>query len=511
MSATKSINHQSTTTNPRSHAMTSTTSTPTNPEDPRASADRRRWKTLAVLCLSLLITVLDTTVVNVALPTLDRTLHASSSGLEWIVDAYTLVFAGLLMLGGALGDRYGRHRALPAGLLIFGAGSVIAASAGSVSQLIVARAVMGAGAALVMPATLSILTGVFTDPAERAKAIGIWSAVSGLGVAVGPTLGGLLLEHFAWSSIFLINIPVVVVALIAGRRLVPASRAPKAPRIDITGASLSVAGLSALTYTLIQAPSNGWTSSSTILTGVLAAWPARRLRHPADPPQRPADRSAPVREPAVLRRLRGRDGAVLRPHRRHVRADPDLPVRARLLTTGRRPARPGAGADGRDRGPDRSEDRRSTGTEAPDHDRAAAGDRWPVPVRHRQSERRVPALHDRDDVRRSRDRPVDGARDALDHELRPARQSRRRLRDQRHHPQPRRRPGRRDRRQRRRHQLQDRAHTGHHPPRADTSRRSSVNRSDSRPRSASTSQAASATRSSSAHTTPSCTPPTRAS
>jgi len=269
MSATKSINHQPTTTNPRSHAMTSTTST--HPEDPRASADRRRWKTLAVLCLSLLITVLDTTVVNVALPTLDRTLHASSSGLEWIVDAYTLVFAGLLMLGGALGDRYGRHRALPAGLLIFGAGSVIAALAGSVSQLIVARAVMGAGAALVMPATLSILTGVFTDPAERAKAIGIWSGVSGLGVAVGPTLGGLLLEHFAWSSIFLINIPVVVVALIAGRRLVPASRAPKAPRIDITGASLSVAGLSALTYTLIQAPSNGWTSSSTILTGVLAA------------------------------------------------------------------------------------------------------------------------------------------------------------------------------------------------------------------------------------------------
>ena len=269
MSATKSINHQSTTTNPRSQAMTSTTST--HPEVPRASADRRRWKTLAVLCLSLLITVLDTTVVNVALPTLDRTLHASSSGLEWIVDAYTLVFAGLLMLGGALGDRYGRHRALPAGLLIFGAGSVIAASAGSVSQLIVARAAMGAGAALVMPATLSILTGVFTDPAERAKAIGIWSGVSGLGVAVGPTLGGLLLEHFAWSSIFLINIPVVVVALIAGRRLVPASRAPKAPRIDITGASLSVAGLSALTYTLIQAPSNGWTSSSTLLTGVLAA------------------------------------------------------------------------------------------------------------------------------------------------------------------------------------------------------------------------------------------------
>jgi EmrB/QacA subfamily drug resistance transporter len=256
--------------------MSSTTTTTTT-SDPDAGAhhesrdDRRRWWTLAVLCLSLLITVLDTTVVNVALPTLDRTLHASSSGLEWIVDAYTLVFAGLLMLGGALGDRYGRHRALPAGLVLFGAGSVLAALAGSVSELIAARAVMGAGGALVMPATLSILTSVFTNPAERAKAIGIWSGVSGLGVAVGPTLGGLLLEHFSWSSIFLINIPVVAVALIAGRRLVPASRAPKPPQIDLTGATLSVAGLSALTYTLIQAPSNGWTSPATILTGVLAA------------------------------------------------------------------------------------------------------------------------------------------------------------------------------------------------------------------------------------------------
>ncbi len=287
MSAAQSISHQPTTTNPRSHAMTFNTSTPTNPDAPEASADRRRWKTLAVLCLSLLMTVLDTTVVNVALPTLDRTLHSSSSGLEWIVDAYTLVFAGLLMLGGALGDRYGRHRALPTGLVIFGAGSVIAALAGSVSQLIVARAVMGAGAALVMPATLSILTGVFTDPAERAKAIGIWSGVSGLGVAVGPTLGGLLLEHFAWSSIFVINIPVVVVAMIAGRRWVPASRAPKAPRIDLTGATLSVAGLFALTYTLIQAPSNGWTSPNTILTGALAAcllvaFAAQQIRR-ADP------------------------------------------------------------------------------------------------------------------------------------------------------------------------------------------------------------------------------------
>jgi EmrB/QacA subfamily drug resistance transporter len=232
-----------------------------------AEADRRRWLTLAILCLSLLMTVLDTTVVNVALPTLDRQLHASASGLEWIVDAYTLLFAGLLLLSGAIGDRYGRHLTLRAGLLVFGGGSVAAAFSSTASELISARAVMGVGAALVMPATLSILSGVFPDPGERAKAIGIWSAVSGLGVAIGPTLGGVLLEHFSWSSIFVINLPVIAIALIAGRKLIPVSRAPRLVRLDIAGAGLSVAGLSVLTYTLIQAPDNGWTSTATLATG----------------------------------------------------------------------------------------------------------------------------------------------------------------------------------------------------------------------------------------------------
>ena len=237
---------------------------------PVSAGDRRRWWTLAVLCLSLLMTVLDTTVVNVALPTLSRELHASSSALEWIVDSYTLLFAGLLLLGGAIGDRYGRHLTLPAGLVVFGAGSVAAAVSSSAAELIAARAVMGAGAALVMPATLSILSGVFPNTTERAKAIGIWSAVSGLGIAIGPTLGGLLLEHFAWSSIFLVNLPVIAVALIAGRKLIPASRAPRPPRLDAPGAALSVAGLSALTYTLIQAPDNGWTSTATLATSAVS-------------------------------------------------------------------------------------------------------------------------------------------------------------------------------------------------------------------------------------------------
>jgi EmrB/QacA subfamily drug resistance transporter len=237
---------------------------------PPPAADPRRWWTLAVLCLSLLMTVLDTTVVNVALPTLARELRASASGLEWIVDSYTLPFAGLLLVSGALGDRFGRHRALPAGLLVFAAGSVLAALSATAGQLIAARAVMGTGAALVMPATLSILSGVFPNPAERAKAIGIWSAVSGLGVAVGPTLGGLLLEHLSWSSIFLLNLPLVVVALVAGRRLIPVSRSPLPPRLDLAGSALSVAGLSALTYTLIQAPDNGWTSAATLVAGAFS-------------------------------------------------------------------------------------------------------------------------------------------------------------------------------------------------------------------------------------------------
>jgi EmrB/QacA subfamily drug resistance transporter len=268
--------------------MSSTTTTTTN-SDPGTGAhhesrdDRRRWWMLAVLCLSLLMTVLDTTVVNVALPTLSRELHAGSSGLEWIVDSYTLLFAGLLLLGGAIGDRYGRHLTLPAGLVVFGAGSVAAAVSSSAGELIAARAVMGTGAALVMPATLSILSGVFPSPAERAKAIGIWSAVSGLGIAAGPTLGGLLLEHFTWSSIFLINLPVIAIALIAGRALIPASRAPRPPRLDLRGAALSVAGLGALTYTLIEAPSNAWTSSTTMATGavsliLLAAFALVQLR-----------------------------------------------------------------------------------------------------------------------------------------------------------------------------------------------------------------------------------------
>jgi EmrB/QacA subfamily drug resistance transporter len=247
----------------------------------------RRWWTLAVLCLSLLVIVVDNTIVNVALPTLVRQLHATTTQLQWVVDAYTLALAGLLLTLGSLGDRLGRHRTLAGGLVVFGIGSILAASSANAGQLIACRALMGIGAAAVMPATLSILTNVFRDPSERARAIALWSAVAGLGIAIGPTAGGWLLEHFSWGSIFVVNVPIVVIALIGGRLVVPPSRDAHPGALDPIGAGLSVAGLVALIYAIIEAPNAGWLSGQTIglaLFGlaVMAAWVGWELRsaHP---------------------------------------------------------------------------------------------------------------------------------------------------------------------------------------------------------------------------------------
>src|SRR5215813_9508456 len=226
----------------------------------------RRWWTLVVLCLSVFLVVVDNTIVNTALPTLAEDLNAGTSQLQWIVDAYTLAVAGLLLIGGALGDRYGRHRLLAGGLAVLGIGAAFAGLATNATELIAMRALMGVGAAAIMPATLSILTDVFQNPGERVKAIGIWSGISGLGVAVGPTISGWLLEHFDWGSVFLVHVPIVIVALIAGRALVPASRAGRTPRLDAVGAILSLGGLVALTYGLIEAPARCWLSPTTIAT-----------------------------------------------------------------------------------------------------------------------------------------------------------------------------------------------------------------------------------------------------
>jgi DHA2 family multidrug resistance protein-like MFS transporter len=252
---------------------------------PQAQPDRRRWWILAVLCLSVLLTVVDNTIVNVALPTMSRQLSASTQDLQWIVDAYTLVFAGLLLVGGNLGDRLGRRRVLQAGLALFAVTSVGAALARNTGELIAGRAAMGVAAALIYPATLALLTSTFTVARERATAIGIWSGVSGLAVAIGPVSGGLLLRHFSWSSVFYINVPIVVIALIAGMRLLPETRDPHAGRFDPLGALLSIAGIGLLVYTVIEAPRHGWTSAATIAgfagaAALLAGFAGWQLRRP---------------------------------------------------------------------------------------------------------------------------------------------------------------------------------------------------------------------------------------
>ena len=247
---------------------------------------RRRWATLGVLSLSLVIIGLDNTILNVALPTLVRELGATQSQLQWMVDAYILVFAGLLLTMGALGDRYGRKLALTIGLVLFGLSSVAAAFADSANALIAARAVMGIGGALIMPATLSIITNVFSGP-ERGRAIAAWAAVAGLGIVLGPVLGGWLLENFWWGSVFLINVFVVAAAIVLGFFLIPESKDPAATPLDPVGAVLSIVGLVALVYAIIEAPSRGWADPVVLAGFVLAAilltvflWWESRTEHP---------------------------------------------------------------------------------------------------------------------------------------------------------------------------------------------------------------------------------------
>ena len=231
---------------------------------------RRRWGTLGVLCLSLVMVIVGNTVLNVALPTLVQELRATSTDLQWMVDAYALVFTGLLLTCGALGDRFGRKGALVTGLVVFGFASALSTLATSPAHLVIARAVMGAGAALVMPATLSILTNVF--PArERGRAIAIWAGLSGAGAAIGPIAGGWLLEHFWWGSVFLLNVPIVIAALAGGRWLVPTSRDPSEAPLDPVGAMLSIGGLGALLYAIIEAPTNGWGDETTLGAFVAAS------------------------------------------------------------------------------------------------------------------------------------------------------------------------------------------------------------------------------------------------
>jgi MFS transporter, DHA2 family, multidrug resistance protein len=235
-----------------------------------ASTHERRWWVLAVLCLVVLIVVIDNTIVNVALPVLSRDLHASNSSLQWIVDAYSLPFAGLLLAGGGLSDRLGRKRVMQIALCAFGAFSLFAAFSHSVPTLLVARALMGASAAFIFPATLSTLTIAFDDLNERAKAFGIWGAASGVAIAIGPVVGGLLLVHFWFGSIFLINAPLVLIAVVASNYVVPESRSPSRRRLDLGGLGLGTSGVTLLTLAIIEGPSWGWRSVSILTLFVLA-------------------------------------------------------------------------------------------------------------------------------------------------------------------------------------------------------------------------------------------------
>jgi MFS transporter, DHA2 family, multidrug resistance protein len=265
--------------------------TPATPVVPANGGHPRRWSILGVLVVSLLVVVLDNTVLNVAMKTIadpDEGLGASQSQLEWAINSYTLVFAGLLFTAGILGDRLGRKRVLITGMVLFGLSSLVSAYADTPLQLIIARGLMGLGGAAILPVTLSIIANVF-DPRERGKAIGVWAGSVGLGVAIGPVVGGALLEHFWWGSVFLLNVPIVIIGIIGMLALVPESKDPAPGRIDAVGVLLSIAGLGVFVYGIITGGNSGdWGAPQvwgSIAGGaaILAVfgWYERRIPHPA--------------------------------------------------------------------------------------------------------------------------------------------------------------------------------------------------------------------------------------
>lgn len=234
------------------------------------TAYERRWWTLAMLCLSLIIVFAGNATLNVAIPTLSRDLHAGTSQLQWVVSIYSLVFAGALFTTGAIGDRFGRKGALQFGLALYLAGALLATLSTSMAQLIACRSVMGLAGAFIMPSTLSILINVF-PPGERPRAIAIWSACIGAAPPLGPVVSGVLLQHFWYGSVFLANVPIILVALIGGIFLVPKSRDPKEAAFDPPGAITSIVGISALVYALIEAPERGWANPLTLASFGAAA------------------------------------------------------------------------------------------------------------------------------------------------------------------------------------------------------------------------------------------------
>ncbi|MFJ2088094.1 MFS transporter [Streptomyces sp. NPDC087901] len=232
---------------------------------------RRRMLVLAICCMSLLLVSLDVTVLNVALPAMRQDLDASVAGMQWTIDAYTLVLASLLMLAGSTADRIGRRKVFMAGLVLFTLGSALCSLAPSLEMLIAFRMVQAVGGSMLNPVAMSIITNTFTDPRERARAIGVWGGVVGVSMAAGPVVGGALVDSVGWRSIFWINLPVGIAALLLTWRYVPESRAPKARRPDPVGQLLVITLLGSLTYAIIEAPQKGWTSAEILLLAALAA------------------------------------------------------------------------------------------------------------------------------------------------------------------------------------------------------------------------------------------------
>ncbi|WP_409058572.1 MFS transporter [Streptomyces sp. SYP-A7185] len=256
---------------------TTTAETPATPQ-----GHPQRWLILGVICLAQLTVLLDNTVLNVAIPSLTEELDASTADIQWMINAYSLVQSGLLLTAGSAADRYGRKKMLTAGLALFGIGSLVAGLAQSSAQLIAARAGMGIGGALLITTTLAVIVQIFDDT-ERMKAIGLWSTVNSLGFAVGPLMGGVMLNHFWWGAIFLINIPVVIVALAAVVKLVPESKNRQGDRPDLLGALLSTIGMASVVYAIISGPEHGWTSAQVLVAaavgvvvlGVFVVWELR--------------------------------------------------------------------------------------------------------------------------------------------------------------------------------------------------------------------------------------------
>jgi EmrB/QacA subfamily drug resistance transporter len=239
--------------------------------DSTTVVQQRKGVILAVVCIATYAVLVEGSIVNIALPSIVRQLNADTTELKWIVDAYNLVFAALVLVGGSLSDKFGRRRFLAIGLVIFGVGNAIAALADGTSLLIFSRGVMGLGAALVFPTTLSIITNTFTERGERAKAIGLWGAMTGLGVASGPIIGGWLLESFYWGSVFVIMVPAALIGVIATLMFIPESSDPESPSIDWGGVALSTVALAALVAAIIQGPSWGWLGSKTLIGFAIAA------------------------------------------------------------------------------------------------------------------------------------------------------------------------------------------------------------------------------------------------